>query len=78
MFTDLHITQINAANDQIQDLQRRQLKIYEDLLEQLPDLSRETNTKTYIWDYVFNNQTHSLALDSGKLRIEPIFIHRYN
>lgn len=73
MFTDHHITQINTANDQIQDLQRRQLKIYEDLLEQLPDLSRETNTKTNIWDYVFNNQTHSLTLDNGELKINPIF-----
>ena len=44
-FTKDHINLLSLANEKVQDLQRQQMKIYEDLLQNLPDLSKESKTK---------------------------------
>lgn len=72
-FTKDHINLLNLAHEKVQDLQRQQMKIYEDLLQNLPDLSKESDTKDRIWDYVFNNISCSLTLDGNGLKINQHF-----
>jgi hypothetical protein len=64
---------ISSANAQVQDLKEQQLKIYEKLLSELPDSSKDSDTKNYIWEYVFNNQSHRLTLDERGLEIRSLF-----
>lgn len=72
-FTKDHINLLSLANEKVQDLQRQQMKIYEDLLQNLPDLSKESKTKNRIWDYVFNDVNCSLTLDENGLKINQHF-----
>lgn len=72
-FTKDHINLLSLANEKVQDLQRQQMKIYEDLLQNLPDLSKESKTKNRIWDYVFNNISCSLTLSENGFKINQHF-----
>lgn len=72
-FTKDHIKLLSLANEKVQDLQHQQMKIYEDLLQNLPDLSKESKTKNRIWDYVFNDVNCSLTLDENGLKIRQHF-----
>jgi len=72
-FTKDHINLLSLANEKVQDLQRQQMKIYKDLLQNLPDLSKESDTKDRIWDYVFNNISCSLTLSENGLKINQHF-----
>lgn len=72
-FTKNHINFLSLANEKVQDLQRQQMKIYEDLLQNLPDLSQESETKGRIWDYVFNNKSCSLTLSENVFKINQHF-----
>jgi len=60
---------INQTHKLIQDLQRRQMMAYDVLLLNLPDLKKESNTKTLIWDFVFNNEIGEMTLEDGQLKI---------
>lgn len=72
-FSPAHIKLINEACEHIQKLQKQQEIAYDVLLLNLPDMLLETNTKEMIFDYVFNNETHTLTLDERGLKFEPIF-----
>lgn len=72
-FSPVHISLINQSREYIQALQKQQSMAYDALLLNLPDMVLETNTKEMIFDYVLNNETHTLTLDEKGLRVEPIF-----
>ena len=57
-FTKDHINLLSLANEKVQDLQRQQMKIYEDLLQNLPDLSKESKTKIKAILHYFRNHDY--------------------
>lgn len=57
-----HMKAIEAAKNKIQQLSAEQQQIYSNLLEQLPNLEKESATADYLWDYVWNDYTATIEL----------------
>ena len=72
-FSPAHIKLINEAQELIKKLQKQQEMAYDVLLLNLPDMFLESNTKEMIWDFCFNNKTHSMILDENGFKFELIF-----
>ncbi len=70
-FTQSDIKKIIEAQTLIQDLKKRQDMAFDVLLLNLPDLTRPD--KDLIFDYCYNNYTHTLSLGEDGLKIEKIF-----
>ena len=71
--TQSDIQKIIEAQTLIQSYQRSQSIIYETLLVNLPDLSK--SEQDLLFDYVFNNQTHSISIGKDGLKLESVFKH---
>lgn len=70
-FTQSDIQKIIEAQKLIRELQKKQSLIYDTLLVNLPDLSKPE--KDLVFDYCYNNYTHTLSLGEDGLKIEEIF-----
>lgn len=70
-FTQSDIKKINQAQKLIQKLQEKQSLIYDTLLVNLPDLTKPE--KDTLWDYCYNNYSHTLSFGKDGLKIEKIF-----
>lgn len=70
-FTQSDINKINQAQKLIQELQKKQSLIYDTLLVNLPDLTKPE--KDTIWDYCYNNYSHTLSLGEEGLKIGEVF-----
>lgn len=69
--TQSDIQKIIEAQTLIQSHQRSQSIIYDTLLVNLPDLSK--SEQDLLFDYVYNNQTHTISLGKDGLKLEPVF-----
>ena len=70
-FTQSDIQKIIEAQALIQNLKKRQDMAFDVLLLDLPDLTKPE--KDLVFDYCYNNYTHTLSLGEGGLKIEGIF-----
>lgn len=70
-FTQSDIQKIKEAQTLIQDLGNRQAMAFDVLLLNLPDLTKPERDR--LFDYCYNNHTHTLSLGEDGLKIEEIF-----
>lgn len=70
-FTQSDIQKIKETQALVQDLENRQAMAFDVLLLNLPDLTKPERDR--LFDYCYNNHTHTLSLGEDGLKIEEIF-----
>lgn len=69
-FSPEQIQLIEDCRQTIDELNDRQLKAYNEVVRLLPPL--KPNELTTLWDYCWNNKTHTISLDKFGLKIKSI------
>jgi len=70
-FSPEQIQLIEDCQKTIQELQDRQLRAYNEVVQLLPPL--KANEMSKLWDFIFNDEAYTISLDEKGLKVQSIF-----